>query len=62
MIRLIEVLAVIAESVSRPEARSAVLRHARLIADAAATLPEEADRAVVAERLRVVLQVLNAPA
>lgn len=61
MIRLIEVMAVIAEAVNRPEDRAAVLKHARLIADAARTLPEEGDRAVVEERLLAVLQLLNAP-
>jgi uncharacterized membrane protein len=58
-IRLMEVMAIIAESANRPEDRNAVLRHARLIADAGSELPEEADRATVDERLQAVLQALN---
>jgi uncharacterized membrane protein len=58
-IRLLEVLAIIAESADRPEHREAVLRHARLIANGGKVLPEEADRTIVDERLRAILQVLN---
>lgn len=60
-IRLMEVMAIVAESANRPEDRHAVLMHAQLIANAAARgLPEEADRAIVDERLQAVLRVLNA--
>ncbi len=58
-IRLMDVMAIIAESADRPDDRSAVLRHARLVADAGKVLPEEADRTRIDERLQAVLRVLN---
>lgn len=60
LVRLMEVLAIVAESTIRSEDRDAVKMQARLIADAAGRgLPEEADRAIVEERLQAVLRILD---
>ena len=59
-IRLLEVLTIVAESATRLEDQKAVLTHARLVASAALSgLSEEADRAVVHERLEALVRKLD---
>lgn len=59
-IRLLETLAVIAQSVNRPEDRAALLRHARMISRGAdESLSEAEDRREVAERFKSVNHALN---
>ena len=59
-IRLLETIAEIAESLHRPEDRTALLRHARMIArGSAGGLPEDEDRQEVHERFESVNQLLS---
>jgi len=59
-IRLLETIAVIAESIKHPQDRTALLRHARMISHGADDLPEDEDRREVRERFQSVNQLLNA--
>ena len=59
-IRMLEVLAVIAEATVRPEDREAVRAHAHRIASAAMrSLPDRADQSDVAQRLAAVERTLS---
>jgi uncharacterized membrane protein len=61
-IRLLETIAVVADSVHRPEDRAALLRHARMIARGAdGGLPEDEDRQEVEHRFQSVNQSLSKP-
>jgi uncharacterized membrane protein len=61
-IRLLETIAVIARVVHRPEDRTALQRHAEMIARGArAGLPEERDRQAVEERFQAAIRPLRAP-
>jgi len=62
-IRLLETIAVVAGSVLRPEDRTALLRHARMIARGASEgLPEAEDRRAVEEHCQAVVQLCTEPA
>jgi uncharacterized membrane protein len=62
-IRQLENIAVVARFVYRPEDRTALLRHARMIARGASEgLPEEEDRQVVEERCQVAIELCSEPA
>lgn len=59
-IRLLETISVVARFAHRPEDRSALLRHAEMIARGAAEgLPEELDRRAVAESFEAVVRLCN---
>ena len=59
-IRLLETIAVVARFAHRPEDRSALLRHAEMIARGAAEgLPEELDRRAVAASCEAVVRLCN---
>ena len=59
-IRLLEMIAVVAGFVHRPEDRTALLRHAEMIARGAMEgLPEREDRRVVEERCQAVIELCS---
>lgn len=61
-IRLLDTIAVVAESVDRPEDRAALLRHARMIGRGAGEgLPEDEDRRAVEERCQAAIQLCSEP-
>lgn len=60
-IRLLETIAVIAESVNCPEDRTTLLRHARMVARGADSLPDNEDRREVDERFQSVNRLLSTP-